>query len=295
MNKILNNKKIAVCFLLPAVAVYIFTMIVPILWSLSYSFFSWDGFGSMEFAGLKNYIYMFTKDRVFWTAFRNNVFYSLINIVLQMGISLAIAILLTRVKRGSGILQTLYYVPVIISSVAMAEVFVKAFSANPPGIINEVIRIFIPSFEGIAWLGEMNTAFPTVAFAEAYKNLGVYMLIFYSALISLPEDVGEAARIDGANVVQSYIYVKIPMIRNILMTSLILIANGTLKAFDMSYLITGGEPGGSTELLATHMYKQGFSALNYGYASALAVFMAVESLLVVVAIRGIYTKYSKER
>ena len=272
MNKILNNKKIAVCFLLPAVAVYIFTMIVPILWSLSYSFFSWDGFGSMEFAGLKNYIYMFTKDRVFWTAFRNNVFYSLINIVLQMGISLAIAILLTRVKRGSGILQTLYYVPVIISSVAMAEVFVKAFSANPPGIINEVIRIFIPSFEGIAWLGEMNTA-----------------------LISLPEDVGEAARIDGANVVQSYIYVKIPMIRNILMTSLILIANGTLKAFDMSYLITGGEPGGSTELLATHMYKQGFSALNYGYASALAVFMAVESLLVVVAIRGIYTKYSKER
>lgn len=295
MNKILNNKKIAVCFLFPAIAVYIFTMIIPILWSLSYSFFSWDGFGSMEFAGLKNYIYMFTKDRVFWAAFRNNVFYSLINIVLQMGISLAIAILLTRVKRGSGVLQTLYYVPVIISSVAMAEVFVKAFSANPPGIINEVIRIFIPSFEGIAWFGEMNTAFSTVAFAEAYKNLGVYMLIFYSALISLPEDVGEAALIDGANVVQSYIYVKIPMIRNILMTSLILIANGTLKAFDMSYLITGGGPGESTELLATHMYKQGFSALNYGYASALAVFMAVESLLVVVAIRGIYTKYGKER
>lgn len=287
MPKTLGSKRAAWLFLLPALVMFVIIMIVPIFWSLSYSLFHWDGVTAMKYIGLGNYIEMFTRDRVFWTAVTNNLGYMAINIAVQMAGGLLYALLLTKLARGRSFFQTLYYTPVVLSAVALAQVFVKFYAADPPGVVNAALGLFDSGFKPVAWIGNKQTAFFCTAIVEAYKQTGVFMVIFYSALLTVPADVTEAAVIDGVNGWQNLWYIKLPMIRPVIVSSLVLIANGTTKSFEIPYLMTGGGPGKATQLVGVYLYQQGFSSMRFGYASAIAVFLIVESAIIVGAIRGL--------
>ena len=115
---------------------------------------------------------------------------------------------------------------------------------------------------------------------EGYKYLGLYMVIFYAALIGIPKELDEAAIMDGANVIQQYRYVKIPYIRPVIIANCILVLNGSLRSFDISYLLTKGGPGNSSELMSTYMYKQAFTSMKYGYGSAVAMVIVAICLIV---------------
>jgi raffinose/stachyose/melibiose transport system permease protein len=288
MDKYLRKRTTILFFLLPALVVYIVTVFVPIIWSGVYSFFAWDGISEMTFTGWDNYIRMFTNDDVFWSTVLNTIIYTIFNIIMQVFGGLCLAILLFKITKGRGLFQTLFYAPVVLSTVAIAQIFTKIYSVNPVGLLNQVLSFVTQRTVEIEWLINPKVALLATAFVEGYKYAGIYMVILYSALASIPKDVEEAGMIDGASGWKCYRYIKFPLIKNVIITCIVLVLNGSLKAFDIPYLLTYGGPGHTTELVATYMYKQAFGSMFYGYGSAIAIFIVLECFLLVVAIRGIY-------
>ena len=269
-------------FSLPAILVYIGIVIFPLIWSISYSFTDWSGIGNKTFIGFENYIRLFS-DKTLWTAFRNNLFFMVVGTAFQLIAGLVMAILLTNITKGSNILRVVYFIPCIISSMAICKIFEKMLSVQPLGVIPAIMKLM--GMEPIAFLSDYNLSLIWVTLIDGYKFCGLYMVIFYSAFMNISKDVVEAAYLDGCNWFQQYRYIKLPLIKNIFFVVLVILVNGTLKGFDVSYILTSGGPGNATELVATYMYKTAFSMSNFGYGSALAVFILLESLVAVGIVR----------
>lgn len=267
-------------FVLPALIVYILTVIVPILWSMGYSFFSWNGISDMKFVGLENYIRMF-QDNTFLTAVVNNLKFVLIGSIFQITVGLLLAILLEHITRGKNVMRVIYFVPCIISSMAICQIFSKMLSAQPQGLVCYIMEKI--GMEPIALLANSKTALLTITLIDGYKYCGLYMIIFYSAFVSISKDVIEAATMDGCNVLQQYRYIKFPLIKNIFSIVIVMLVNGCLKTFDVFYILDNKSR--STEMVATYMYKTAFNSADFGYGSALSVFLVVECLAAVAIIQ----------
>lgn len=268
----------------PALLVYTLVVIVPVMCSLTYSFYDYNGIGKMTFHGFENYRNMFS-DETFRTAVKNNLFLMAGSTAIQMGLGLGLAILLSNIRRFSNVLRVAYFVPCIISSAAICQIFSRMFSVVPEGVIPALMRVV--GMEPIAVLSDADWALCVVIILDAFKYVGMHMLIFYSGLMDIDISVVEAAIVDGCGWWKLHTRIKIPMIMNIIVMELILLVNGTLKAFDISYILTKGGPGTATELVATYMYKTSFGMAKFGSGSAMSVFLAVESLLAVMLVRYI--------
>ena len=264
--KILRDKKAIAVFLLPAFIVYSVIVMVPILVSIYYSCLDWNGIGKKTFVGFNNYIKLF-GDSVFRQAFGNNIIYIVIVMVLQLGFGFIIAVLLTYLKKGRGFIQTVYYIPSVITVIAISQLFTGFYSYEPLGLFN-IFRKML-GMEPIAFLSEYKTVLWAVASVEGWQYIGIYMIIFYSALVSVSPDILEAARIDGANVI---------------MLSCILSLVGALRGFAAPMNMTKGGPNHRSEILATYMYKKAFTSRDYGYGSAIAVIIVILSIIGVLLI-----------
>lgn len=284
MDRWLQSKGSIIIFLVPALTVFTFSVFAPIVWSISYSFFQWDGLTDFIFSGLSNYKKMIS-DRIFFDSFFNTLIYVAINTIIQLSLGMIIAILLFNIKKGREFLKTLFFLPTVISSAAMAHLFRRIFAVEPIGILNYILNLVgLDSFVK-AWASNAGTALFSVSVVEAYRFFGLYMVIYFAALISIPKDLYEAARIDGARGFKLYRYIIFPSIYPVIIVTIVMVINGTLKGFDIPYILTYGGPGHITELVATYMYKTAFARLNYGYASAIAVFLALESMIAILMIR----------
>lgn len=284
---ILKNKKAYLIFLCPAVAFYLFSVFYPIVESLRLSFFSWDGIGPMQFAGFSNYISMF-QDNVFWQSFSNNFVYLIIVVSMQLLIGLLIAILLTYIGRGRNFIKTMYYVPCIVTTIAVTQLFRSIYSYDPAGLFNIILKSVGLGRLAQSWISNTNTVLAAVSIPEGWRFIGLYMVIFYSALISLSPDISEAATIDGVNQFQLLTRIKLPLIRPVIRLTLIMCLTGALRGFDIPFLLTSGGPGNSSELMATYMYKKAFTSMQYGFGSSMAVFIVIESIFVVFLINRIF-------
>ena len=280
MQKAFGTKRTTFLFIFPEFLIYTTFVIVSIIWAGYYSFFEWSGVGEKIFVGFKNYVELLTKDKIFRITVYHTFIYTIINVVIQVFGGLLFAILLSRVKRGRTVLQTLYYVPVVISSVAICQIFLKLLSVTPTGVVNQILSMFNPALKVMEWTSNSDISLYVVAFVEGYKYLGLYMVIFYAALIGVPNELGEAALIDGANSVQEYIHVRIPYIKPVIIANCILVLNGSLRSFEFSYLLTRGGPGNASELMTTYMYKQAFASMKYGYGSSVAIMIVIVCLTV---------------
>lgn len=280
MQKAFGKKSIILLFIFPAFLIYTLFVIVSIVWAGYYSFFDWSGVGEKVFIGLQNYAELLVKDDVFRATVWHTVIYTVINVLIQVFGGLLFAILLSRVTKGRTILQTLYYVPVVISSVAICQIFSKLLSVTPTGVVNQLLSVFNPALKVMEWTSNPNISLYVTAFVEGYKYLGLYMVIFYAALIGVPDELGEAARIDGASLFQEYWHVRIPYIKPVIIANCLLVLNGSLRSFEFSYLLTHGGPGNASELMTTYMYKQAFTSMKYGYGSAVAIMIVVICLIV---------------
>lgn len=279
MSSVLKNRKAAILFLMPALALYTAIVFVPILCSVYYSLFQWNGMSGMKFIGLRNYVELFTQDKVVWPVLLQTIAYMLLQILFQVGGGLLLALLLTLLARRRALFQTLYYIPVVISSVAVCQIFDKLFSVTPTGLVNHLLSLFREELRMTEWLTTPGLSLAVTAFAEGYKTMGVYMVTFFAALLSVPEDLSEAAKMDGANWLKTVFHVKLPYIRPILVANMVLVLNNALRSFDFSFMLTAGGPGTSSELLASYMYKKAFGSMQYGYGSAVAVLIVVICLI----------------
>lgn len=285
---VIKNKKAFLAFLLPGLMFYVLAVFYPIEESIRLSFMKWGGIGEKEFVGLENYISMF-HDKVFYTAFVNNLIYLVIVVFMQLAIGLFFAILLTYMTRHVTLVKTLYYVPCIITTVAITQLFRSIYSTEPMGLLNQFLQAV--GLEGMvtSWLAEVTTALAAVSVPEGWRFTGMYMVIFYAALVSLDPSVYEAAKVDGASELQILFKIKMPLIKDIILLTLTMCLTGALRGFDIPFLLTSGGPGNASELMSTYMYKKAFSSNQYGYGSALAVFIIIESILVVFLLRSVFT------
>lgn len=268
-------------FLLPSALLFGGGVLLPILQSLVLSFFEWDGIFEMRFVGLENYVHMFTGDATFWQAFLNQLGYLAICVTIQMGAGLGIACLLLTITRGREVLKVLYLMPAVISTTAIALLFQRIYSFDPAGLINGLLGLVGLDSLARPWLSDTHTVLAAVSAPEGWRFLGLYTIILYAALLSVPRELEEAARLDGASAWQVFTKVRFPHIRPVWATTLVMVVTYGLRGFDIPYLLTNGGPGQSSELVTTYMYKTAFVSTNYGYASAISVFIVLECLVAV--------------
>ncbi|WP_424766431.1 carbohydrate ABC transporter permease [Paenibacillus sp. sgz302251] len=288
-----NKKYEPWLFVLPALLLFVFTVIVPIIWSFSYSLYEWNGIGDKRFIGLDNYLRMF-KDNIFITSFKNNLIFTALGTIVQIVVGMTMAVILTSITRFRNFIKVIYFIPCVISSMAISQIFSKMLSINPEGVVNSFLgAVGLESLQA-AFLSDPKLTLIIVTLVDAYKFCAIYMVIYYAAFVAINNDIIEAAVIDGCNWWQQYVYMRFPLIKGIFFITVVMLVSGTLKGFDVPYILTNGGPGASSELVSTYMYKVAFNSVNYGYGSAIAVFLVIECLLIVTLIRKLISKVDVE-
>lgn len=271
MEKDLYRSKQVIFFILPAMFFFLTFNSYPILKALQMSFYQWNILlpSESEFVGFDNYLQAM-KDPVFWTSLKNSIVYTIVTVPAQMALGLFVAVLLDQSIKGKAFFRTLFYLPVITSWVVVSLLFKYLFNSQA-GLINYILKDFlhvIPSY--INWLQEPGTALAVIMLLGIWKGVGWSMVIFLAALQNIPDDLKEAATIDGASPVHFFIKVTLPLLKPTIAFISIMLIIGGFNVFISVLLITGGGPLQKTEVLLTYMYNQGFGNLNFGYGAALS-------------------------
>ena len=262
-----DTRRVAFLFLAPVailMAIYVF---YPIIDTFITSTYQWNGISATKkFIGLGNWKTLI-GDSNFWIAFRNNLVIMVLSICIQIPIGLALATFLDFGGKKLTIFKVIWFIPLLMSSVAIGFLFTYALATNG-GLVSTISGWF--GGGNVDLLGNPKTALLTVIMVICWQFTPFYMVYFMAAFTNIPYDVFEAARIDGATRGQYFWKIAFPLLVPSMKSAAILSMVGSLKYFDLIYVMTGGGPGTSTELMATYMYKQSFSVFNMGYGSAVA-------------------------
>ena len=262
-----NTRKVAALFLAPVTILMIIYIFYPIVDTFITSTYQWNGISAdRTFIGIQNWITLL-QDRSFWIAFKNNLIIMVLSIVIQIPLGLALATFLDFGGKKLTVFKVIWFIPLLMSSVAIGFLFTYALATNG-GIVSTISGWF--GGGNIDLLGNPKTALLTVIAVICWQFTPFYMVYFMAAFTNIPYDVFEAARIDGATRGQYFWKIALPLLVPSMKSAAILSMVGSLKYFDLIYVMTGGGPGTSTELMATYMYKESFSNFNMGYGSAVA-------------------------
>ena len=273
MHKQYSNKWQILIFLLPALILFCGILIAPIGASLYYSFFDWNGIGAKTFIGLANYKELFTNNAIgFMKALRNSLLLAVLSVGLQLPLALALALALGKKIRGERTFLSVYFMPVLISTVVIGQLWLKIY--NPDyGILNVFLRaVGLENWTRI-WLGTKQTALGAVLVPTLWQYVGYHMLLLYAGVKSVPPELREAAMLDGATDGQVNRFVVLPYIKPILRISVIFAVTGSLKSFDLIYVLTNGGPMHATEVPSTLMISMLFLRNRYGMGSTIAVLL----------------------
>lgn len=285
------GKKMTIClFLTPALIVYCIYILYPIFGTAQYSLYQWKGGADKTFIGLQNYFVLFS-DPVFWRALLNNVKVIFTSVFLQIPLGLIMALLLFAPIRGKRLFQTIYFMPFLMSTVAIGMLWIFMFDPLN-GAVNRLISLF--GFEYVAWLSEEKTAMSAILLVIVWQYAPFYMILFKAAIVGISEDLYEAASIDGASAFERFWHITFPLLLPTIVTSSTLAIVGSLKAFDIFYIMTGGGPNSSTELLGTYMYKKAFIHFDMGYGSAVAFMMFLLAFIAAGIIQGMEANRKKK-
>ncbi len=269
----------ALFFLLPATLIFGIFVLWPIAQSARYSFYDWDGIQPMtHFVGLDNY-HRLVNDAVFWQALRHNVVVVLWSLGTQIPLGIGLAMLLTRGLKGSTLLRTLYFAPMVLSEVIVGVVWRWIYHPHF-GLANALMDILGLAHQG--WLGDERLTMGCILVATTWRYLGFYIVIFIAAIQNIPDEFYEAASIDGAGSWQRHRYITLPFLLPTIRISAVLMIVGSLKAFDLFWVLTEGGPSHASELIATYMFKEAFRSNHWGYGSTLAFVLFLIAFVVAI-------------
>lgn len=292
-NRRLKSQLAGFCFILPAVAVVGLLLLYPVLTSIFYSFTSKHLIkASYEFVWFKNYIAVLTNPD-FWTSFLTNVKWTVASLAGQILVGFTAALALERVRHGKGIFRTLLIIPWAFPSIVIAlswKWILNGVSGFLPNFLVEIgLCDTIPQF-----LTSTNLVFPTMVFINIWFGAPLIMVNVLSALQTVPKDQYEAAQIDGATSLQSFIHITIPHIRVVMGLLVVLRTIWIFNSFDMIYLITGGGPGGLTQTVPIYAYNVGWGLKLLGRSSAVTVLLLIFLLMVCMLYFRLLNKWEKE-
>lgn len=293
MNKLKdkNIKKFLLfaLFVFPAVGFVLFSTGIPFIMNLYYSVFKWNGVGrSMEFVGLDNFVKIFTNDRLFWKGVSFTLKFAVFYVIIVNAVSLAVALVMSKERKSSSVGRAFYYVPYIISLTAISLIW--KFILGPG--FEALYEVTGWGFFNWSWVGTPKLAFYVVVIMAVWQNVGFYMVNYVAGIIAVPKELLEAAKIDGANAVQIFSKITIPMIMPAISICMFTSLTFAFKLFDIIMVFTKGGPANSTVTVAYNIYQEAFSNSQYGLATAKSLVFVV-FVLIVTAIQMKITK-SKE-
>jgi len=275
-------------FMGPALAVFLGVIIIPILMSMYYSLFQWDGISPKLFNGLDNYIRL-AQDAVVWTALRNSLYLTLGALVIQLPVGLLLAVLLSIGLKGSNLLKTVYFTPVMLSTAVLGILWGQIYDPNFGLLNNLLIKLGLESWT-LAWLGEEKTALLSVIAVVAWQFIGFYIVVYFAALQNISDEVLESARVEGAGEWKIFYKIQIPLIWPAITFTVLNCVINSLKYFDLIYIMTSGGPNHSSEVLASYMMSNAFKLMDYGYGSTISTFLLVFGLVLALVITKLLGK-----
>lgn len=292
MNKMRRKKKtdkIAYLYILPLLVLSFALVYYCIIDTVVVSFTDWDGMSdSFKFVGLKNYIKMLV-DNTFWTSVVNNIIFFIGTVFVQAFAGFVLAVLLKKKLFGSNVFKAIYFLPIAMATSIITAIF-RIIMDPTNGSLNQFLRAM--HLGGLAqnWLGDPKIALFSVIIVNIFQWMGFSMITYYAALMSLPDDVYEAAKIDGAGFWRTTFSVTLPMVKGTTNVLVVLGIVGSLKTFDLVKLLTGGGPGRSTTVMNTYLYEKAFNDFNAGGAASIGVAI----LIIAMIMSFLQIKFGKE-
>jgi raffinose/stachyose/melibiose transport system permease protein len=265
-------------FLFVPMSLYIAFFIIPNVTSYVFCLFDYDGFGHLSFIGIQNFISLFV-DRKFILSFQNTLIYTITTIIGQNSLALVFALFLYKASTTNNFFRTLFYLPAILSSIAVG--FIWGFIYDPTiGIINTALRSLNLGFFALNWLGERPLVMFSISFVHIWQAVGGATIIFISGLIAIPEELYECAKIEGAGRWKIFTKITFPLLMPVTIINIVLTTIGCFKSFDYVYVLTGGGGDGSSNVIATWLFRNGFQYTRVGYASSMAVVLSITVTLI---------------
>ncbi len=273
-NQRFQDRKVIILFLLPALILFILFVIYPIFRSIYYSMFDWKGFGpAVDFIGLGNYKKILV-DEVFLKSIKNVLLIIALSLGLQLPLALILAVLVGRDLPGRSFFRTIFFLPYVISEVNTGIMWTLLYNADPErGFFNAILSSI--GMQSVAWLADMNVVIFAVFITLTWKYFGFHMLLYLTGLQNIPREIEEAARIDGANAIQNFFHITLPLLGGTIKTSIYMSVLGSIQQFVLVWVMTRGGPVNASETMATYMYRFGFVRFQLGYGAAVAIIMFI--------------------
>jgi raffinose/stachyose/melibiose transport system permease protein len=281
-NKISQKRKQGIAkaltiifFLLPGLLLFVSILIAPIAVSVYRSMYDWNGFSEGTFIGFNNYVELFTNGSIkFMTALKNSMWLAFFSVFVQLPISLGLALLLGRRPKGERTFLSIFFMPVLISTVVIGQLWLKIY--NPDyGVLNRFLDMVHLSNLKHVWVGDVKTALGSVIVPTVWQYVGYHMLLMYAGVKGVSTDLREAAMLDGATKGQVDRYIVIPNIKPIIRVSVIFAVTGSLKTYDLVRILTEGGPFQSTEVPSTLLENMLFLRNRYGMGSTISVMLII--------------------
>ena len=279
-NNYTRTDKAAYFFLLPAAVIYLSVIVAPVCYSFFISLFKWNGIGEKQFVGLSNYINLFKGDKIFHTAIINNLIWIVLTIFVTMTIALLFAVILSKQFRGRTFFRGFFYFPCVIAPIAVAIIWRWIYNPNI-GFINEFFKALGINFTQ-GWISDPNDSLYAVFAAALWQAIGQPMILFLAGLQAISPDVLEAATIDGANGIEQFFLIKVPLLKDTFVIVIATLIVAAMKVYDVVQGLTGGGPNNATQMLSTYMYSQVFQYNNVGYGTAVACIMVLMMMIVII-------------
>ena len=267
-----------VLFLLPAFLFIFIFQIYPLLRSAFFSLYEWNGLGPLvDYVGLRNFQDMFSE-KVFLDSVWHSALIVVWSLAIQLPLALVLALLVERDLPGRTFFRSVLFMPFVLSEVIIGQIWIKMFNPDAQfGFLNFLLEQIGVSTQ--SWLGDPNQALACAFVALSWQYFGLHMLLYIAGLQNVPREIEEAARIDGANGLQTIWNITLPLIGNAIRTSVYLSLLGSVQVFGLVWVMTRGGPISASETMATYMYRSAFLKFSLGYGSAVAVVMLIISLI----------------
>ncbi len=266
-----TNPAVPYLFVAPGFLLVCLFIYYPVIDNLQSSFFSWNSFSpNREFLGFDNYTRIF-GDSVFQIALKNNLIHALVSLLVQVFGGLIIAAILEDniFRKVAPVLRTIYFMPVLISITVIGLLF--SFIYNPQiGLLNKLLEVVGLEQFATGWLGESSTAFSAVIAMGQWIGTGYIAMLYIVAIQKIPAELYEAAKMDGANKIQTFFYVTVPQVKEMTFVAVIFTLSQSMLTFADVYVLTQGGPGNSSQVLSTYLYDKAFVDNEMGYASTIA-------------------------
>ena len=263
----LRQRSSILFFLSPWLVSFALFTLYPIVYSFYLSFTKYNPISGQapRFIGFHNYLAIFSDDR-FWLALKNTLFFVIGTIPVTTAIAVVLAVFLNERIKFRSFFRATYFMPAVTSIVVIATIFIYIYS--PFGVLNSLLNLF--GIQGRNWLLDFHFALPAIMVMDIWESFGYYTILFLAGLQSIPQELYEAAKIDGATGVQQFFRITIPLLRPTFIFVLVINTIRSFQVFSEIYVMTQGGPIGSTTTLVYYLYNMGFQKFHMGYASALA-------------------------